>query len=145
MRYKVKDYRERLGMTQEQLSRESKVSRTIISGLESGKEIVTSTDTLIRLAKTLKCSVSDIFLDWLSNMLDINLGVSIDDLLEDGKGWWSVNNLEYPREPQIYPKDVINIPINVEVEKLDKAIEKAKELISLLKEAKELTNSLSEK
>lgn len=63
LRYKVKDYRERLGMTQEELSRESKVSRTIISGLESGKEIVTSTDTLIRLAKTLKCSVSDIFLD----------------------------------------------------------------------------------
>ena len=56
-----------------------------------------------------------------------------------------MNNLEYPREPQIYPKDGINIPINVEVEKLDKAIEKAKELISLLKEANELTNSLSEK
>lgn len=56
-----------------------------------------------------------------------------------------MNNLEYPREPQIYQEEAINIPINVEVEKLDKAIEKAKELISLLKEAKELTNSLSEK
>lgn len=63
MKYKVKDCRERLGMTQEELSKESKVSRTIISGLESGKEIVTSTDTLTRLARALRCSVSDIFLD----------------------------------------------------------------------------------
>lgn len=63
MKYKVKECREKLGMTQEELSKESKVSRTIISGLESGREIITSTDTLSRLARTLKCSVSDIFLD----------------------------------------------------------------------------------
>lgn len=63
MKYKVKERREKLGMSQEELSKESKVSRTIISGLESGREIVTSTDTLSRLARTLKCSVSDIFLD----------------------------------------------------------------------------------
>lgn len=63
MKYKVKERREKLGMSQEELSKKSKVSRTIISGLESGREIVTSTDTLSRLARTLKCSVSDIFLD----------------------------------------------------------------------------------
>lgn len=63
MKYKVKERREKLGMSQEELSKKSKVSRTIISGLESGREIVTSTDTLSRLARTLKCSVGDIFLD----------------------------------------------------------------------------------
>lgn len=59
--YKIKEYREALGMTQEELSRKAKVSRTIISGLESGTTKVTTTDTLIKIANALNKKVSDIF------------------------------------------------------------------------------------
>ena len=37
MEYKVKEIREKAGITQEDLAIKSGVSRTIISGLESGK------------------------------------------------------------------------------------------------------------
>ena len=50
-------------MSQMELSERAKVSRTIISGLESGSITVTTTDTLSKIAKALKKNVSDIFLD----------------------------------------------------------------------------------
>lgn len=63
MRYKVKELRLARGMTQEELSRKSGVSRQIISNLENDDITVTSTNTLVRIAKALDAKVSDIFLD----------------------------------------------------------------------------------
>lgn len=63
MRYKVKEIREELKMSQEVLSQKSGVSRTIISGLESGKIKETSTVTLAKIANALERKVSDIFLE----------------------------------------------------------------------------------
>lgn len=63
MGYRVKEIREKCGLSQEMLSKESGVSRTIISGLESGSIKETSTKTLFKIAKALKVRVSDIFFD----------------------------------------------------------------------------------
>ena len=63
MRYKVKEIREELKLSQEALSQKSGVSRTIISGLESGKIKETSTITLTKIANALGKKVGDIFLD----------------------------------------------------------------------------------
>ena len=46
----------------EQLSEKSGVSRATISALENGKAEITTTDTLLKLAKALNRRVSDIFL-----------------------------------------------------------------------------------
>lgn len=61
--YKVKECREERGISQSELALKSGVSRTIISGLESGKTIVTTTETLTKIARALNKNVSDIFLD----------------------------------------------------------------------------------
>lgn len=61
MAYKVKYFREKKKMTQEELSEKSGVSRAIISRLESGEEVVTTTETLIKIATALNCKVGDIF------------------------------------------------------------------------------------
>ena len=61
MGFKIKEKRLELGLSQEQLAEMSGVSRTIISGLESGKTTVTTTETLLRLSKAMNCRVKDIF------------------------------------------------------------------------------------
>lgn len=53
--------REALGLTQVELSEKANVSRAIISGLESGRVTVTTTETLQKIAKALNKSVGDIF------------------------------------------------------------------------------------
>ncbi|MFQ9195277.1 MAG: helix-turn-helix transcriptional regulator [Candidatus Gastranaerophilaceae bacterium] len=63
MRYRIKEERKLKKMSQEQLSVKSGVSRTIISGLESGRITVTSTGTLVKIAAALDKKVSDIFLN----------------------------------------------------------------------------------
>lgn len=63
MGYKIREVREEKNMSQEQLALKSNVSRTIISGLESGKITVTTTETLLKIAKALDRKVSDIFFD----------------------------------------------------------------------------------
>ena len=65
--FKIKEYRRELGMSQEELSQKSGVSRTIISGLESGTISVTSTKTLVAIADALGKDVHDIFLSKVSN------------------------------------------------------------------------------
>lgn len=62
MQYKIRERRDEIGISQEKLSKLSGVSRTIISGLESGSIKVTTTDTLIRISEALDCKVKDIFL-----------------------------------------------------------------------------------
>lgn len=63
MKYKVKAMREKSGLSQEALSEKAGVSRAIISRLESGENVVTTTDTLRKIANALNCSVSEIFFD----------------------------------------------------------------------------------
>lgn len=61
MGYKIKEYRIKKGISQELLSKKSGVSRSIISGLETGRINTTTTSTLKKIAKALECSISDIF------------------------------------------------------------------------------------
>lgn len=63
MQYKIREKREELGLSQLELAKSSQVSRTIISGLENGNINVTTTETLLKIARALKCKVTDIFLD----------------------------------------------------------------------------------
>lgn len=63
MCYKVKQIREENRMTQEELSEKAGVSRAIISKLENEMEVVTTTETLRKIASALNCKVSDIFWD----------------------------------------------------------------------------------
>ena len=63
MGYKIRELREREGMTQEQLSRRSGVSRATIWGLETGNDKVTTTKTLNKLAIALGVAVDDLFSD----------------------------------------------------------------------------------
>lgn len=61
LQYKIKMMREKKKMTQEILSEKAGVSRAIISRLESGEEVVTTTETLLKIANALECKVSEIF------------------------------------------------------------------------------------
>lgn len=58
---KIKEFREKQKMTQEDLAAKSGVSRGTISALESGKEKVTTTKTLLKIANALGASVDQIF------------------------------------------------------------------------------------
>ncbi len=61
MGYKIKIARIEAGMTQVELSQKSGISRTVISELETGKKKVTTTTTLLKIAKALNKNVEDIF------------------------------------------------------------------------------------
>ena len=63
LKYKIREYREELKMSRAELSKKANVSRTIISGLESGSITVTTTDTLLKIARALGKTVSDIFFE----------------------------------------------------------------------------------
>lgn len=62
MKYKIREYRERLHMTQKELAVKAGVSRQTVSALERGTLTVTTTETLIKIATALERNVSDIFL-----------------------------------------------------------------------------------
>ena len=61
MGYKIKDFREALGMTQEELAKKSGVSRGTISALENGTERTTTTKTLSNIARALNTTVDRLF------------------------------------------------------------------------------------
>ena len=63
MKYRLRELRKSKGMTQEELSDKSGVTRTTIWKLETGEEEVSTTKTLLSLAKALECSVGDFFYD----------------------------------------------------------------------------------
>lgn len=63
MGYKIKEYRLKKTMSQTELAEKSGVSRTIISGLESGSITTTTTETLLKIAKALDTKVADIFFE----------------------------------------------------------------------------------
>lgn len=61
MGYIIKELRESLNMTQEELSRKSGVSRGTISALENGTERATTTKTLLNIANALSTTVDRLF------------------------------------------------------------------------------------
>lgn len=63
MKYKIKYLRKQMHLSQQELAAKSGVSRATISGLENGTLTVTTTETLIKIAKALEKKVSDIFLE----------------------------------------------------------------------------------
>jgi len=58
---KIKERRELLKMSQEELAEKSKVSRATISGLENNSKRNTSTKTLKRIADALETTVGELF------------------------------------------------------------------------------------
>lgn len=63
MGYKIREYREIVGISQEELARKAGISRTTLSGLESGTIKRTTTETLLKIAQALNKKVSDIFFE----------------------------------------------------------------------------------
>lgn len=63
MGYKIKEKREKIGMSQTKLSERSGVSRGIIWALESDPGAVTTTKTLQKIADALGTSVAELFFD----------------------------------------------------------------------------------
>lgn len=61
MGYKIKEAREAKNMTQEALAEKSGVSRITIIALEKGVQRNTTSKTLLKLAKALDMTVSEIF------------------------------------------------------------------------------------
>lgn len=61
MKNKVKEYREKENLTQEELSQKSGVSRNTISSLETGTNTNVTYDVMQRLAKALNRKVTTIF------------------------------------------------------------------------------------
>jgi len=61
MGHKIKEARVQQKMSQEELSKKSGVSRTTISGLETGQTKVAKTSTLIKIATALDKKIDDIF------------------------------------------------------------------------------------
>lgn len=61
--FKIKEYRLEQHLTQDELAKKAGVSRAVISGLESGKITVTTTETLLKIATALNKKASDIFLN----------------------------------------------------------------------------------
>ena len=58
---KIRAYRKQKKLTQTELSEMSGVSRTIISGLESGRIVNTTAETLRKIASALEGTINDIF------------------------------------------------------------------------------------
>ena len=61
MGYRIKEIREKRNLTQEDLARESGVSRATISALENGVSRATTTKTLMNIARALGVSIEELF------------------------------------------------------------------------------------
>ena len=61
MGYKIKELREAMKMTQEELAEKTGVSRGTISALENGIDRTTTSKTLVKLAQALDTTVDRIF------------------------------------------------------------------------------------
>ena len=63
MGYRIREVRNKLNISQETLAAKSGVSRTTISKLETDDKAVTTTDTLMSIAKALGVSITELFFD----------------------------------------------------------------------------------
>ncbi len=63
MEYAGKRIREEKKISQDELSKLSGVSRSIICGLETGRTVTTTTKTLYRIAQALGVAINDLFFD----------------------------------------------------------------------------------
>lgn len=63
MQFNIKPLREKKKMSQDELSEKTGISRTIISGLESGSIKNTTALTLKKIADALECKVADLFFE----------------------------------------------------------------------------------
>lgn len=61
MRYRIKEIRESKGITQDELSRKSGVSRATIWALERGENKITTTKTLLNIADALGVEFEALF------------------------------------------------------------------------------------
>ena len=61
MKNRIKEEREIQGISQEELSKKSTISRTIISGLETGKIDTVTNITLEKIADALNKKITEIF------------------------------------------------------------------------------------
>lgn len=61
MKNRVKEFREQLGMTQEELSEKSGVSRTTISGFENGTIEITTNTTMDKISTALNKKTKTVF------------------------------------------------------------------------------------
>ena len=59
---KLKEKRENLGMTQDELAEKSGVARSTIARIEGNETVAITTITLRKLAEALGCTISEIFL-----------------------------------------------------------------------------------
>ena len=58
----IKRVREEKGMTQEQLAEKANVNRSLLNQLETGKLKITSINTLQKIADTLNCKITELFI-----------------------------------------------------------------------------------
>ena len=61
MKNRVKEYREKENLTQEELSKKSDVSRNTISAIETGTNVNVTYEIMEKIAKALNKKVSTIF------------------------------------------------------------------------------------
>lgn len=61
MKNRVKEFREKLGWTQEELAQKSKVSRTTISGFENGSIEITTNTTMDKISEALGKKTKTVF------------------------------------------------------------------------------------
>lgn len=61
MGYRIRQAREAKGYSREELAKKAKVSRTTIWNLETNPVAQTNTNTLVKIANALDCSIGDIF------------------------------------------------------------------------------------
>lgn len=61
MGYRIKELREEMRLTQEQLAVKSGVSRVTIAMIEAKKDYATTTRTLVKIAKALNTTVDALF------------------------------------------------------------------------------------
>ena len=62
MRNKIAEYRKKIGMSQQELADEAKISRTYLSILENQKQEVIGSDVMFRIADALNVPYHEIFL-----------------------------------------------------------------------------------
>lgn len=62
MKNNIKEYREKLNMTQIELAKKSEISRYLISQLENGEDVNITKKTMVQIATALNANVIEIFL-----------------------------------------------------------------------------------